>query len=41
MPIALALFELDRSGSLTQSCLKVNKWLCTFPQPLAYEDSFG
>ena len=25
MAIALALFALDRSGSLTQSCLKVNK----------------
>jgi hypothetical protein len=25
MPIALALFALDRSGSITQSCLKVNK----------------
>ncbi len=24
MAIALALFALDRSGSLTQSCLKVN-----------------
>jgi hypothetical protein len=41
MAIALALFALDCSGSLTQSCLKVNKWLCTFPQPLDYEDSLG